>query len=258
MANIYDVDGNVITTDSQTLTYRRNPLAHVTEFLAVAQTYLNQSSIEYKDGDTPMWVTGATNGIDCSTFVMFCMLGIPYSKSPYATGVYGGPTALSANTTDYEWAMNPMKYGISRYIDGSNPTEMVRLACQFGRWMQSRGQEVSLDNGFADVLPGDIVCWHMKARSTDEWVRPTWWNHINHIGIILTKEDAPNTYVDGNGVTRDWDKSKYPYKHTIIDVGNTTPPCRTTHWLEEGQEDSTNVYANNVNAIAIVCRPDLT
>ena len=257
MSNIYDIDGNVITTDTQTLTYRRNPLAHVTEFLTVAQTYLNQSSIEYKDGNTPIYVTGATNGIDCSTYVMFCMLGIPWSKSPYATGVYGGPNALSANTTDYDWAINPMKYSISRFIDGHDSTEMVRLACQFGHWMWSRGQEVSLDNGFADVLPGDIVFWGHKVSGTGEWYRPTWWRHINHIGIILTKEDAPDTYVDGSGNTQTWDKSKYPYKHQLIEVGNVTPPCINSRWLEKGQEDASNVYVNNVNTIALICRPDL-
>lgn len=260
MANVYDIDGRVITSDTQGLTYRRNPLAHVTEFLTVAQTYLGQTSIVYNDGNTPIYLTGETNGIDCSTYVMFCLLGIPWSKSPYVTGVYGGPTALSANTTDYEWAINPMKYKISRFIDGHNPDEMVRLACQLGHWMWSRGQEVSLDNGFADVLPGDIVFWGHKVSGTDEWARPEWWQHINHVGIILTKEDAPDTYTyesGGQTITANWDKTKYPYKHQIIEVGNATPPCMNTRWLEKGQEDPTNVYRNDVNSIALICRPDL-
>jgi len=257
MSNIYDIDGNVITNTSQAMTFRRNNLSLVTEFLTVAQTYLGKTDIEYKDGNTPIYVTTQTNGIDCSTYVMFCMLGIPYSMSPYATGVYGGPSALSANTADYDWAMNPMKYTTSRYIDGHDSSEMVRLACQFGHWMFDRGQEVSVNDGFADVRPGDIVFWGHKVQETGEWLRSTWWRHINHVGIVLSKEDAPNTYVDGNGVTQTWDKEKYPYKHTIIDVGNTTPTCRTTHWLEEGQEDATNVYANNVNTIQLICRPDI-
>ena len=256
MSNVYDVFGNPLVSLPSALTYKRNSIANVTDFLTVAQSYLNQNSIEYKDGNTPIYTSSATNGIDCSTFVMFCMCGLPWSKSPYQTGNYGVDN-LYANTTDYPWAINPTKYTVSRYADGHDADEIVRLACQFGHWMYDRGQEISLDDGFADVLPGDIVFWGHKVSGTDEWYRPTWWKHINHIGIILSKENAPNTYVDGQGVTRNWDKTKYPYKHTIIDVGNTTPPCRTTHWLEEGQEDPTNVYVNNVNTIALICRPDL-
>lgn len=248
---VYDIDGNVISNR-----YKRNNDALVTDFLTVAQTYLNQNTIEYKDGDTIIYKSTATNGIDCSTFVNLCLMGYEFNDTPYVTHTYISPTSWVANS-DYNWSICPLKYQISRYIDNSNPTEMVRLACQLGRWMQERNQVVSMAQGFIDVLPGDIVFYARKSQDTGDWINPTWWKHINHVGIILTKEDAPNTYVDGNGVTQNWDKTKYPYKHTIIDVGRTTPPCRDSHWLEEGQEDSTNVYENNVNTVCLICRPDL-
>jgi hypothetical protein len=256
---IYDVYGNVIPTggDAELKTYKRNSLSNVTEFLTVAQSYLGQTSIVYRDGITPMWQNNATNGIDCSTFVMFCLLGLPFSKSPYSTGVYGGPDALAANTEDYDWAMNPLKYSISRFSDGHNPGERVRLACQIGRWLYERGAEVSQDKGFIDALPGDLVFWGHKVEGTGAWYKPDWWRHINHIGIVLTKEDAPSTYVDGSGVTRNWDKTKYPYKHKIIEVAVNTPPCMDSNWLEMGQEDPTDVYHNNVNCIQMIARPDL-
>lgn len=254
--NVYDIYGNLVDFGGSALTVKRNSDALVTEFLAVAQTYLNQTDITYKDGDTIFYKSTATNGIDCSTFVGLCLMGLEYQMTPYYTHQYTNPNNLVINP-NYNWAIRPMSYQISRYIDGSNPTENVRLACQLGRWMESRGQKVPLTNGFADVRAGDIVFWGKKVSGTDEWSHPTWWEHINHVGIILSKEDAPNTYIDGNGNTQTWDKSKYPYKHTIIDVGNTTPTCRTTHWLEEGQEDPTNVYVNNVNTVVMICRPDL-
>ena len=259
MTTYYDFNGNPITLDSDAVhtTYKRNNDALVSDFLSVAQTYLGQTSIEYKDGDTVFYKSTATNGIDCSTYVGLCLMGYSFEETPYYTHQYKDPTAWEANEAEHNWAICNLKYKISRYIDGSNPTEMVRLACQLGRWMYERNQAVSMDGGFIDVQPGDIVFWGKKVSGTDEWSHPTWWKHINHVGIILSKEDAPNTYIDGEGNTQTWDKSKYPYKHTIIDVGNTTPPCRTTHWLEEGQEDPTNVYANNVNTVCLICRPDL-
>ena len=183
-------------------------------------------------------------------------MGYPFSETPYVTHNYIDPTAWVANTAEYNWAIPTIQYKTSRYIDGHNSSEIVRLACQLGRWMYDRNQVVPLTNGFRDVMAGDIVFWGHKVQGTDEWVHPDWFMHINHVGIIYSVEDAPNTYVDGNGVTRNWDKDKYPLKHTIIDCGNTTPTVRTTHWLEEGQEDPTNVYKNDVNSIQLICRPD--
>lgn len=255
---IYDVNGNEISTASEqsTQTVKKNNDALVADFLTVAQTYLNQTSIEYKDGNTILYKSTATNGIDCSTYVNLCLMGYTFSETPYTTHQYKDPTAWVANTSSHEWAINPLQYKISRYADGSEPNEMVRLACQLGKWMYSRNQVVPMGNGFIDVLAGDVVFWARKDQVTDQWLHPTWWKKISHVGLILSKENAPNTYVDGSGVTRNWDKTKYPYKHTILDVRNETPPCQTNHWLEEGQEDSTNLYTNNVNTVCLICRPD--
>lgn len=257
---IYDINGNAISVDGDgdtqaRLTLKRNSETIVSEFLSVAESYLNQTGLTYKDGDTIFYKSTATNGIDCSTFVGLCLMGYPFNKSPYATGQYISPSAWEANS-DYDWALPTIRYQISRFIDGHNPTEIVRLACQYAAWMRSRNQVVPMTNGFRDVLPGDIVFWGHKVSGTNEWVHPTWFMHINHIGIIHSVEPAPDTYVDKSGVTRNWDKSKYPLKHNIIDCGNATPPCRMTHWLEEGQENPANVYSNDVNSVQIICRPD--
>lgn len=255
---VYDIDGNayVIEQSEIGLQTKRNNVNLVAEFLGIAQTYLNKTSIEYKDGDTIMYKSTATNGIDCSTYTWLCLMGYGYESTPYYTHQYKSPYAWKANT-DFDWSINPMEYKNSRYEDGSNPTEVVRVAAQMARWMSERSQIVLLDNGFVDVLPGDIVFWARKDRQTGNWVHPTWYKKISHVGIVLTKEDAPNTYIDSNGITRNWDKTKYPYKHQIIDVRVETPPCQTLHWLEECQEDSTNVYENNINTVVLVCRPDL-
>lgn len=256
--NYYAYKKNPATQFGQAnYTFKRNNVQLVSEFLTVAQTYLGQTDIEYKDGQTVFWTSSETNGIDCVTFVLLCMLGYPYSETPYATGNYIAVDAWKANTEEYDWAINPTEYKVSRLRNDTSP-EMLRLACQLARWMGRRNQVVSMNDGFRDVLPGDIVFWGRKVDNdgTIEWRHPTWFLHINHVGIVLSKEDAPDTF-EVDGTTYNWDKAKYPYKHTIIDVGETTPPCRTTHWLEEGQEDTTNVYKNNVNTIALICRPDL-
>lgn len=253
---VYDISGNEIVSDVEippTITAKRNDDNLVTEFLTTARSYLGKTDLEYKDGDTIFYKTTATNGIDCSTFVGLCLMGYAYEDSPYYTHQYKQFDAWEANT---DWAVATMRYKISRYIDGHNPDERLRLACQFARWMQERSQSVPMTNGFQDVMPGDVVFWGHRLSSTGEWMHPDWYLHINHIGIILTREPAPDTYVVG-GTTYTWDKVKYPFKHQIIEVTAVTPPCITSHWLEEGQEDPNKIYVNNVNTVVAICRPDL-
>lgn len=254
---IYDVNGSPIVASGSgsSVTVKKNNTDYVTEFLAVAQSYLNHTEIEYKDGNTPIWQKSG-NGIDCSTFVGLCLMGYSYEKSPYVTGQSINPDTWKENSADYDWALPTIRYKISRFIDGSNPDENIRLACQIARWMAERGQEVPLTNGFRDVEPGDIVTWATRKQSTGEYSNPTWYRYISHIGIILSKEDAPNTFVDDDGQTRTWNKTKYPFKHQIIEVTLETPPCINTRWLERKQENEAYMWGSCVNTIAGIFRPD--
>lgn len=257
---VYDIAGNRISADTDVQTVKRNDESLVEEFLAVAQSYLNQTSIVYSDGGTIFYQETVTNGIDCSTFVGLCLMGYPFNKSPYYTRKFKKFDEWEANTEDYNWPVATMRYTVSRFTDGHNPDERLRLACQFARWMTDRGQLVPMKDGFRDVEPGDVVFWGHKQASTGDWIHPDWYLHINHIGIVLTKEPAPDTYEytsGGSTITANWDKIKYPFKHQIIEVTAVTPPCINTHWLEEGQEDVNKIYVNNVNTVVAICRPDL-
>lgn len=258
--SVYDINGRAIVVDGgagdqSKITVKRNSETLVSSLLSVAQTYLNKTSISYEQ--TTILDTASSNYyIDCSTYVILCLMGYPFEQTPYYTGRFIPPGTWVANSA-YKWAIDVNNYKISGYTDGRDPNKRVRTASQIANWMQSRNQVVPLTNGFRDVLPGDVVFYGAHKSSTGDWNQPDRFLHINHVAFIYSVEAAPDTYVDGNGVTRNWDKDKYPYKHTIIDVGVSTPTCRTTHWLEEGQEDPSNIYANNVNTIAIICRPDL-
>jgi len=255
---VYNIDGEPISADGNAVTVKRNDLSMVDDFLSVARSYLGQTGMNYSDGNTIFYTDQPTTGIDCSTYAMLCMMGYSYEESPYYTKQYKNPDSWEANTL-HNWGISPIQYKISRYIDGSSPTESIHLACQIARWMTERSQVVPLGNGFRDVLPGDVVFWAIKKRVSNEWWNPTWYLHISHIGLILSKEDAPDTY-EVDGTTYTWDKSKYPFKHTIIEVYQEQAggsPCQNNRWLELRQEDPTNVYGNNVNTIAMIARPDL-
>lgn len=237
-----------------------NTVSGAAELLAVAASYLNQNSIAYDDGQTPIYYTTATTGIDCSTFVILCLLGLSYADSPYSTGNYG-PWKQALNIEDYDWATNPLLYTISRYTDDTNPDEMVRLACQVGRWLNGRCKVVPLTEDFSGAQPGDVVFYAYKSRTTEDWRNPTYWMHISHVAIVYSVEDAPDNYsytVDGETVTIPWDKSRFPLKHTVIEATARTPPCTTARYLEIDQEDQTNVYRANCNTVCLILRPNFS
>lgn len=256
---LYDFNGNEINIEDNQITTKQNNDEIIEDFLSIAASYLNRDDIEYKDGDTVIWVSTPTNGMDCSTFVSLCLMGWNYTESPYNTHVYINRDNWIRNVL-HNWSLSTVQYRISRFIDGHNPTERMRLACQLGRWMTERGETVKLDNGFRDVKKGDIVFWASKRRGTNEYRNPTWYKHISHVGIIYDIEEAPNRYeyTDSQGVTHSgtWDKDKYPFKHTIIECTLATPCVITDHYLEMAYDDPTNVYQACANTIATVCRPD--
>lgn len=255
----YDINGTPVTfgEGNGEITVKRNDPNMVNDFLNVAKTYLGKTSIQYKDGDTIFYTNQSTNGIDCSTYAGLCLMGYTFEQTPYSTGVFVNPDTWVGNDEKI-WSLSTLKYKVSRFIDGSNPDEKIHLACQFARWMSDRNQVVPLGNGFRDVMPGDVVFWAAKDKTTKDWLHPTWYRHISHIGFVLSKEDAPDTFVV-DGTTYTWDKTKYPFKHVIIEVydgGAGVAPCQTNRYLEIRQEDPTNVYYSNVNTIAMIGRPD--
>ena len=256
---LYDFNGKILVNPEIQVESKKNNPNIVEQFLNVARSYLGQTDIEYKDGDTIIWTNNATNGIDCSTFVSLVLMGWNYEQTPYYTHRYINRDSWQ-NNSDYNWSSATIQYKLSRFIDGHDNSERMRLACQLGAWMEQKGTKVSLDNGFRDVQPGDIVFWAYKSRSTGTWTRPTWYRHITHVGIVLSKEAAPDTYeYTYNGVVHSgaWDKEKYPFKHTIIEATTTTPPVTIHRYLEFKQDDATAIYDANVNTISMVCRYDL-
>lgn len=256
--SVYDIDGNIISTDGSQVSMKRNNPSLVEQFLNVGRTYLNQDSIEYKDGDTIFYKSTPTNGIDCSTFVGLCIMGLNFTDTPYYTHHYTDPDNLTNNPL-YNWSMPVIKYDVKRYIDGYDDTAYAKAKTggRIARWLNDRGWLISLNNGFRDVEAGDIVCYGRKRSGTDEWVNPTTYLHMNHIAICVSKEPAPDTYTDRNGNTQTWDKEKYPFKHRIIEATATTPPCIDTYFMEQGMEDPNNVWVNNCNTVVAAFRFDL-
>lgn len=258
----YHYDGTEWTSGGGTVddkqgryTVRRNNLVNVQQMLAVGASYIG-SGLDYGqvtvfDRDNIIYDT-----IDCSAFAMLTIMGISFEDSPYTTRVPIARNAWQANP-DYPWALNICMYKKSTYVDGHAWDQLIRNAAAIGRFYYDRNAVVPMTNGFRDVEPGDIVFYARKLEN-GEWMMPDRWMHINHIEIIATKEPAPDTYVDMDGVTQTWDKTRYPYRHGIMGARGSTDTIwgPSQVFLENGMEGN-SVLKNNVNTVCLIVRPDL-
>ena len=237
-------------------TVRRNNLANIQQMLAVGASYIGSGlaygQVTVFDRDNIIY-----DSIDCSAFVMLTLMGISFEDSPYTTRVPIVRNSWEANS-DYPWALNICMYKKSTYADGHASDQLIRNAAAIGRFFYDRNAVVPMTNGFRDVEPGDVVLYAKKTDGGD-WYMPDRWMHISHIEIIANKTPAPDTYVDVNGVTQNWDKSRYPFRHGIMGARGS----QDTIWgpdkvfLEQGMEDATLVTKNNCNTACLIVRPDL-
>lgn len=238
---------------------RRNNADKVAELLAVAQSYQDKTSIAYHDGQSVIYDSSYWDRCDCSSFVTLCLLGRAYGDTPYGNASMRGVGWKPTPCPDYNWAINPLEHQANRYVDGHGASERVLLATLQARWMMRMGWAVDISDGFTAIEPGDILFWARKTAGGD-WVHPDWYLHINHIGFVLTKEPAPDTYIGGvDGLEHEWDKTKYPYKHMTIEVfgaEGATPACQS-RLLERNHYMPDYMQANDINTVCLVCRPDL-
>jgi hypothetical protein len=143
------------------------------------------------------------------------------------------------------WSVNPFDYDASDGVYSGH----CRTAAQLAKWMISQGQEVILDPKLCNLEPGDILFYARKDSQTGEWVQPNRFMHINHVAMCYSKTRMAAD-------AQDWDASKYPFKHELVEVTLVTGAVNKTV-VENDWDDPTKIYDNNVNTLCLVCRPDL-
>lgn len=128
---------------------------------------------------------------ECDTFVFLCLMGIPYTSSPYAlvtapNGVYDKQN-IEPNT-NYTWTMRDWKKGTDRgFIDNTGDENWYF-------WMKDwifnpRNADGSVD--WTQVRDGDVIILRAPDRR--------FFDNIGHIGIVVKKEGTEGHTIE------DWD-----------------------------------------------------
>ena len=199
-----------------------NPQA-AERLLAVAQTYLdNAEKLIYSYGSRTFLsgfdlydpVYGGRGNIDCSTFVLLVLAGIPYENSPYATGSRQNLNDLRADWADKalaDFSDLPERFidiaeRIGRpYLAGPKGLDLEKAEAM-GISVKTLGEEIRktgvgrrsanitryfLDRGecFSDpqeIQPGDIVFYRNPGFFREGERRFKAEEQITHVGIVWT------------------------------------------------------------------------
>lgn len=144
-----------------------NSNSAVSGLLEVASTYYeNRNNLVYGNFHTA-FNGECTNEIDCSSFVMLCLLGVPYKNSRYN----------AANARNLPIAGYNFEEIIT--IDESKDRPYGMLAMELAFYANKYGMLYEIDKVNGDnIRPGDIL---FVCNSPHE----TYWNKIGHCAIIM-------------------------------------------------------------------------
>ena len=130
--------------------------------------------VSYGNSNTPLDNNTPYNQLDCSSFIILCLLGIDYANSPFCS------KSVEANG----------KLGFSRnfYETVNNKTGLLRYAYEIALY----GRDNNLlfkPTKPSDYQTGDIVFWRwndekIEELKPDDWAYETY-GHIAHVGMIV-------------------------------------------------------------------------
>lgn len=168
------------------------------QFLSIAESY-------YENGDKLIYTTLGNNflrggelydeehdwrgRIDCSTFVHLVLQGIPYEKSPYATG-----DAASFFHSDCAWADKEI---LQKFIED----EPIKAAFKLAKYYDEKGKTRKDDS----YEPGDLLFFQIKEERRKDYESYGVYMAISHVAIVA--EDGKSVYESSGNQTKNVEKN---------------------------------------------------
>ena len=121
---------------------------------------------------------GNRGRIDCSTLVHLALQGIPYSRSPYASGnaeEFFGTQCRWLNDGEGKTVLSDV------FADRGDRASDIRRAYGLAKYCRESGLE--LDGG-EKLKPGDLVFFRAPQSVLEEYYRYGAYLGISHVGIV--------------------------------------------------------------------------
>lgn len=168
----------------------------VDQMLYVVGTYYNnRNSLYYNNHgalNVSMNIDSGRYGIDCSTLVLLCLKGVPYSQSRYAN-----QGTRDDNYSMYAWGVD-MYSGREKTISGVK--EYYRYSADIARWFWNNSLIYQPSSTFDNAKVGDIMFW-VAPEDVDTDDLESTLSGVHHCAIFTGLDGSGNvTYIDANTI----------------------------------------------------------
>lgn len=123
--------------------------------------------------------------IDESTLMLLCLMGYPYTDSPYSSLVNFNSyrTNIMAKNSAYAGAIVP--------TNGSN---IARTCAEIAQYLYNKGQTFTVKSDYSNLQKGDLL-FYARKTSSGAYVYPTRWKHISTGAICVGQDSSGNAQI---------------------------------------------------------------
>lgn len=123
--------------------------------------------------------------IDESTLMLLCLMGYPYTDSPYSSLVNFNNyrTNIMAKNSAYTGAIVP--------INGSN---LARTCAEIAQFFYNKGQTFEVKSDYSNLQKGDLL-FYARKTSSGAYVYPTRWKYISTGAICIGQDSSGNAQI---------------------------------------------------------------
>lgn len=123
--------------------------------------------------------------IDESTLMLLCLMGYPYTDSPYSSLVNFNSyrTNIMAKNSAYAGAIVP--------TNGSN---IARTCAEIAQYFYNKGQTFTVKSDYSNLQKGDLL-FYARKTSSGAYVYPTRWKYISTGAICVGQDSSGNAQI---------------------------------------------------------------
>ena len=123
--------------------------------------------------------------IDESTLMLLCLMGYPYTDSPYSSLVNFNSyrTNIMAKNSAYAGAIVP--------TNGSN---LARTCAEIAQYFYNKGQTFEVKSDYSNLQKGDLL-FYARKTSSGAYVYPTRWKYISTGAICIGQDSSGNAQI---------------------------------------------------------------
>lgn len=123
--------------------------------------------------------------IDESTLMLLCLMGYPYTDSPYSSLV---------NFNNYRNNIMAKNSAYTGAIVPTNGSNLARTCAEIAQYFYNKGQTFTVKSDYSNLQKGDLL-FYARKTSSGAYVYPTRWKYISTGAICIGQDSSGNAQI---------------------------------------------------------------